>query len=358
MVTRNSLIKYPPTVGAEERFAQVADARPSAAESVRTTAQPIDAGELDLLAVYRAAYQIRHFEERARDLRKSGQITCSLHLCIGQEQIAIASRAALAEGDVVFATYRGHHWGLACGIPLTDLFAEFMGRQDGINGGRAGAGFFVASAYGFMGENGIVGAGAPIATGAALASQFDDSGRVSLVAFGDGALNQGAMHEAMNFAAIFDLGVVFLCENNGYAEYTPTDAMFRIARLSDRAAAYGFPGETVDGADPSAIHDAVKQAAERARAGEGPTLLEVRVRRLEGHHTHDAEHYRPPGEKAAWREEDSLSLLRHRLVADGTTEEAIARVEREVLSAIDEAVARADASPPADAATVLEHVHG
>jgi pyruvate dehydrogenase E1 component alpha subunit len=314
--------------------------------------------ELDLHAVYRAAYEIRGFEERARDLRKSGQITCSLHLCIGQELIATASRAALADGDVVFATYRGHHWGLACGIPLTELFAEFMGRQDGINGGRAGAGFFTAPAYGFMGENGIVGAGAPIATGAALASRFDDSGRVSLVAFGDGALNQGAVHEAMSFAAILDLGVVFLCENNGYAEYTPTGAMFRIERLSERAAAYGFPGETVDGVDPSAIHDAVKRAAQRARDGHGPTLLEVRTRRLEGHHTHDVEHYRPDGEKAAWQEDDSLSLLRHRLLADGAREESIAGVERDVLSAIDEAVARADASPPADAATVLEHVHG
>jgi TPP-dependent pyruvate/acetoin dehydrogenase alpha subunit len=313
--------------------------------------------ELDLLGVYRASYEIRRFEERVRELRKDGRITCSLHLCIGQEQIAVAGRAALAEGDVVFATYRGHHWAIACGVPLFDLFAEFMGRATGVNGGRAGAGFLMAPAYGFMGENGIVGASAPIATGAALASSFDKSERVSLVAFGDGALNQGAVHEAMNFASVFALGVVFVCENNGYAEYTPTEAMFRIDRLADRAAAYGFPGETVDGTDPLAIYDAVKRAARRARAGQGPTLLEVRARRLEGHHTHDVEHYRPDGEKAAWHEGDPLSLLRARLVQGGVEEAEIASVERETETAIDDGITRAEDSPLPDPASVLEHVY-
>lgn len=307
--------------------------------------------------MYRSVLEIRRFEERVREMRKSGQITCSLHLCIGQEQIAVAARAALADSDVVFATYRGHHWAIACGTPLAGLFAEFMGREGGINGGRAGAGLFVAPRYGFLGENGIVGGGAPIAVGAALASRFDGSERVSLVAFGDGALNQGAVHEAMNFAAVFRLGVVFLCENNGYAEYTPTNDMFRIERLADRAAAYGFPGESVDGVDPRAIHVAVRRAADRARAGDGPTLLEVRARRLEGHHTHDAEHYRPTGEKESWHEGDPLSVLRARLVEDGITDAAITGLEREVESELDEALAVADASPPADPGSVLEHVH-
>lgn len=314
-------------------------------------------GELDPVAVYRSVFEIRRFEERVRELRRAGQITCSLHLCIGQEQIAVAARAALADSDVIFATYRGHHWGIACGIPLAGLFAEFMGREGGINGGRAGAGLFVAPRYGFLGENGIVGGGTPIAVGAALASRFDGSERVSLVAFGDGALNQGAVHEAMNFAAVFKLGVVFLCENNGYAEYTPTNDMFRIGCLADRAAAYGFPGESVDGVDPHAIHVAVRRAADRGRAGNGPTLLEVRARRLEGHHTHDAEHYRPAGEKESWRERDPLSVLRAGLIADRVTEAAIADLERDVESSLDAALAVAEASPPADPGSVLEHVY-
>jgi TPP-dependent pyruvate/acetoin dehydrogenase alpha subunit len=327
------------------------------ADTRRGDDAPVESGGLDLVGVYREAYRIRLFEERARDLRKTGQVVCSVHLCVGQEQTAVAARAALEDRDVVFGTYRGHHWAIACGTPLTDLFAEFMGREAGINGGRAGAGFVMAPQYGFLGENGIVGAGAPIAVGAALASRFDGSGRVSLVAFGEGALNQGSVHEAMNFAAVLDLGTVFLCENNGYAEYTPSEAMFRIDCLADRAAAYGFPGEVVDGADPGAIYDAVRRAVRRARAGDGPTLLEVRARRLEGHHTHDTEHYRPTGQKAAWRAGDPLSILRLRLVQDRLEETAMAALERTVEDEIDEAVSRADASPPADPASVLQHVY-
>ena len=195
---------------------------------------------LDLLDVYRSTYAIRRFEERAAELRHSGEITCSVHLCIGQEQVAVAARAALRRTDVVVATYRGHHWAIAWGVPIDALFAEFLGRADGINGGRAGAGLLMSPRHGFLGETGIVGAGPPIAVGAALAARYDGSERVALVAFGDGAMNQGAVHEAMNLAAVLDLGVIFLCENNGYAEYTPTEAMFRIDALADRAHAYGF----------------------------------------------------------------------------------------------------------------------
>jgi TPP-dependent pyruvate/acetoin dehydrogenase alpha subunit len=315
-------------------------------------------GQLDLLAAYRSIYEIRRFEEQASELRKRGEIRCSLHLCVGQEQVAVAAHAALDSADVVFATYRGHHWAIACGVPLGALFAEFLGRQDGINGGRAGAGLLVAPQYNFLGENGIVGAGAPIAVGAALASRFDDSGRVSLVAFGDGALNQGAVHEAMNFAAVFDLGVIFVCENNGYSEYTRTNAMFRIERLADRAQVYGFPGVTVEGSDVRAVHEAVAKAAERARRGKGPTLIEAQVRRLEGHHTHDPEHYRPEGEKIAWREHDPLTLLRAKLVDTGTGEDVLTALERDVEAAMNDALAGAVASQPSDASSVLEHLYG
>ena len=194
---------------------------------------------LNLLAAYRSTYTIRRFEERASELRHSGEITCSVHLCIGQEQVAVAARAALTDADAVVATYRGHHWAIAWGVPLDSLFAEFLG--------RAAASTAVAGAPGSSWRHGMASWGRPgssaqvppIAAGAALASRYDGSGRVSLVAFGDGAMNQGAVHEAMNFAAVFDLGVIFLCENNGYAEYTPTESMFRIANLADRAAPTG-----------------------------------------------------------------------------------------------------------------------
>ena len=312
---------------------------------------------LNLLAAYTSTYTIRRFEERANELRDSGEITCSLHLCIGQEQVAVGARAALTDADVVVATYRGHHWAIACGVPLDSLFAEFLGRTAGVNGGRGGAGLLMSPRHGFLGETGIVGAGAPIAAGAALASRYDGSGRVSLVSFGDGAMNQGAVHEAMNFAAVFDLGVIFLCENNGYAEYTPTESMFRIGSLADRAPAYGFGGVTVDGSDVRAVHEVVAAAADRARSGKGPTFIDVHVRRLEGHHTHDPEHYRPKDEKAAWRAEDPLATFRRQLLTAGTAPDALARLEREVDEANERALARATASPPSDPGSVAEHLY-
>jgi TPP-dependent pyruvate/acetoin dehydrogenase alpha subunit len=312
---------------------------------------------LDIRSAYLSTYAIRRFEERASELRHSGEITCSLHLCIGQEQVAVSARAALADADVVVATYRGHHWAIACGVPLDSLFAEFLGREAGINGGRAGAGLLMAPQYGFLGETGIVGAGAPIGVGAALASRYDGSGRVSLVAFGDGALNQGAVHEAMNFAAVFDLGVIFLCENNGYAEFTRTETMFRIENLADRASAYGFAGETVDGSDVQAVHEAVVSAADRARRGKGPAFIDVRVRRLEGHHTHDPEHYRPKDEKAAWWEADPLAMLRRQVLAGGTDHGELDELERQLDVANEEALVRAKTSAPSDPNSVAEHLY-
>ena len=203
----------------------------------------------ETVAAFRTMVTIREFENHAAQLRNRGVIVCSLHLANGQEAIAVGAHAALGSSDTVNATYRGHHWAIACGIPLEALFGEFMGRATGVNGGRGGAGFFADPDHRFLGENGIVGAGAAIGAGAALAARYDGSGRVALTAFGDGALNQGAVHEAMSFAAILSLPVVFVCENNGYAEYTPTESMFPAGPLESRAAIYGFPGVAVDGGD-------------------------------------------------------------------------------------------------------------
>jgi pyruvate dehydrogenase E1 component alpha subunit len=314
---------------------------------------------MDLSEAYRAIYTIRRFEERARDLRQRGDIVCSVHLCLGHEAVAVGARTALAEHDVVFATYRGHHWALACGTSLEELFAEFLGRESGVNGGRSGAGLFLDPKHNFLGENGIVGAGAPLAVGTALAARYDESGRVSLVAFGDGAINQGAVHEAMNFAAVYDLAVVFVCENNGYAEYTRSEDMLPIEQLADRAQAYGFPGEVVDGTSPELVHEAVARAAARAREGAGPTLIEARVRRLAGHHTHDPEHYRPEGERETWLSaSDPLVRVRTELAEGGTSEQVLAAIEQEAEASLEAALERAQAAPVADPATVLEHVYG
>ena len=234
-----------------------------------------------------------------------------------------------------------------------------MGRETGVNGGRGGAGFFADPDHGFLGESGIVGAGVPIGVGAALASRYDGSGRVALTAFGDGALNQGAVHEAMSFAAIYRLPVVFVCENNGYAEYTPTASMFPGGPLEHRAAIYGFPGIAVDGTDPRAVHAKVAGAVARARDGDGPTLIVATARRLAGHHTHDPEHYRPPGEKADWaKEADPIPKLRRVILAEGLADEdALAKTEAAVRADIRAAAKSAAKAPAADPATLEHHVY-
>ncbi len=315
---------------------------------------------LDRLEGYRAMVTIREFENHSSTLRTQGTIVCSLHLSNGHEAIAVGTRAALDPADTVNATYRGHHWAIASGTSLEALYGEFMGRRSGVNGGRGGAGFFADPAHAFLGESGIVGATAPIATGAALGFRHDGSGRVAVAAFGDGALNQGAVHEAMNFAAVFQLPVLFVCENNGYAEYTPTESMFGALPLERRAEVYGFPGVAVDGTDLEAVHAAAGAAAAHARDGGGPTLLVCTTRRLSGHHTHDPETYRPKGEKAAWAaESDPISRLRERLLAEGAADEAaLTEIDASARVEVRAAARTAAEQPPSDPAELEQHVYG
>ena len=203
-----------------------------------------------LLADLHQVWRMRAFEEKVRDLRLAGDAVGSIHLGIGQEAIPVGAAELIGPEDAVFATYRGHCWAMACGAAPAALFGEVLGRATGTNGGRGGSAHLSDPAHRFFGENSIVGAGAPIAVGAALAGRFDGSGRVAITVFGDGAMNQGAVHEAMNFAAAMNLPVVFVCENNTWSELTPIDEMVRDAVLYRRAAAYGIPGERIDGNDP------------------------------------------------------------------------------------------------------------
>lgn len=313
----------------------------------------------ETVAAYRQMVTIREFENHAAQLRSRGTIICSLHLSNGHEAIAVGARAALRDVDTVNATYRGHHWAIACGTPLEALFGEFMGRETGVNGGRGGAGFFADPDHGFLGESGIVGAGVPIGVGSALAARYDGSGRVAVAAFGDGALNQGAVHEAMNFAAVYSLPVVFVCENNGYAEYTPTESMSPGGPLERRAEVYGFPGVAVDGTDPRVVQAAVLEAASRAREGGGPTLLVCAARRLSGHHTHDPEHYRPEGEKAEWAAQaDPIPKLRAAILADDLADESgLTELEASARTDVRAAAAAAAEAPAADPDTLEQHVY-
>ena len=316
-----------------------------------------DARAQRLLGHLATMWRIRLFEERVRDLRVAGEIAGSVHLTIGQEAIAAGACAALRESDPVFATYRGHGWALARGVPPAAVLAELLGRATGVNGGRGGSAYFTAPRWGFYGENSIVGAGGPIATGAALAARYDGSGRVALCAFGDGAVNQGSLHEALNFAAAFQLPVVFVCENNRYSELTPIEDMVAEPELWRRAAGYGMPGQRIAGNDPLAVEEAVAAAVARAAAGRGPSFLEAMTQRLVGHYIGDAEQYRPPGEVEAAQHDEPLVRAEQSLASLGITgaqlDQIRGRAQHDIGTAADEALA----APPADADTVREHVY-
>ena len=310
----------------------------------------------DLLDTYRDLLRIRQFEDRLLSLHTEGRIQGSMHLCSGQEAIPVGGCRALTERDYLMATYRGHGWAVARGIPLRDLFAELLHRNSPLCGGRGGSPYFSAIQYGFLGENSIVGAGLPIAAGSALAARFDADDSVTLVDVGDGALNQGAAHEAINFAAVYDLPLIILVENNVYSEMTPIRDMVRIDQLSQRAAAYGIPGSTIDGNDADAVEAAVHQAVARARGGDGPSLIEAMTERIVGHYTGDLQHYRPAGEVEEARKHEPIARLRattegRRLGAE------LDRVGEEVEDEIEVALQEALTVPPPDPATAKDFVY-
>lgn len=317
------------------------------------------ADTLTPLVAYRRMLTIRRFEERCLELSTATPpaMAGSLHFCAGQEAIPVGARAALSSDDRVVATYRGHGWALEWGVGVEELLAECLHRASGVNGGRAGSPYVMAPWLGFIGENSIVGAGVPIAAGCALASEYLEWGRVCAVSFGDGAVNQGALHEGIAFAAARRLPVVLVCENNGWSEMTPISETVPFARLADRAAGYGIPAVTVDGCDPSAVRDAVAEAAERARHGEGPTFVECVAVRLMAHYNRDIEHYRPADDLEAARARDPITRARTAAEACGSPAE-VAAVEREVQELIDDATERALGAPLPDRDGARHHVNG
>jgi TPP-dependent pyruvate/acetoin dehydrogenase alpha subunit len=319
-------------------------------EPVTTTRAALD----DLQGLWR----IRLLEERVRDLRLAGDIVGSVHLAIGQEAGPVGTCSILQPQDALFATYRGHGWALARGVPPAAILAELLGRADGVNGGRGGSAYFTAPRYGFYGENSIVGGGLPIAVGAALAARYDGSGRVAVTVFGDGALNQGASHEALNMAAAMRLPVLFVCENNGYSELTRIEDMVAEPQLWKRARAYGMLGRRLDGNDVAGVREAAGEAADRARSGRGPMLLELMTERLVGHYIGDAEQYRRPGELDEALAREPIRRLREALLADGVPQDELDAAEAAARREIDEATQQALASPAADPATAEEHLYG
>ena len=314
-----------------------------------------------LLALYRTMRLIRRFEERVVELVNTNEIPGVTHEYVGQEAVATGVCAALRADDIITSTHRGHGHILAKGGAPRRMIAELMGKADGYNRGRGGSMHIADLSLGIYGANGIVGAGTPIACGAGLAAKLQGTGQVAVTFFGDGGMNQGVVHEAMNLAAIWKLPVIFVCENNGYAISASIAQMAVIQRLADRAAAYGMPGESVDGMDVLAVHDATARVVARARSGEGPTLIECRTYRFVGHFTAEKMRgirYRSDEEIAAWRQRDPVATFPQWLLSQGIIAEAErAQVEAEVEAALDEAVAFARQSRFPDASEALDGMY-
>lgn len=308
----------------------------------------------DRAALYRTVRLIRRFEERAVALVRSGEIVGGIHPYLGEEGIAAGACAALRADDFITSTHRGHGHVLAKGADPARMLAELTGRAAGLNGGRGGSMHAADFSLGILGANAIVGAAAPMATGAAWAAMKSGSDRVAVSFFGDGAVSQGVVLETFNLAALWRAPVVFVCENNGFATTTRVEDVLA-GTVVGRAAAFGMPGATVDGSDPEEVHAAVAEAVARARAGEGPSLVECLVYRFDAHHTweHSARpRYRTDAEVAEGRRLDPVEVQGARLAEDER-----ARIDAEVEELLEAAEAFALAAPYPDPATALDFLY-
>ena len=305
------------------------------------------------LALYRTMQQCRLLETRAQELFFEGLVRGTTHLGIGQEAVAAGFAHAMRADDWTFCTYRGHNHTLARGVPMAPILAELFGRATGLLGGKGGSMHLTSVEHGVMGSYAIVGAHLPIALGAAWSAQYRRSGQVAVCFFGDGTTNIGAFHEALNMAAVWKAPVVFVCENNQYMEYTPIASVTAVARpAADRASAYGLEPIVVDGNDVEAVHAAALTAIQRARAGEGPSLIEALTYRHGGHSRADPGKYRPDDEVASWKARDPIPALRARLEAAGVEAAAFDTIDEEVRTAVAAAEAEARAAPEPDASVI------
>jgi len=298
------------------------------------------------LAMYRLLVEIRTFEQRAHDLFLQNLVKGTSHLALGQEAIAAGFAVAMRPDDFTFCTYRGHAHTLARGAPMAAAMAELLGRRDGLLAGKGGSMHLTSVEHFAMGSYAIVGAHLPIAAGAAWSAQVRGSGQVAVCFFGDGATNIGTFHEALNLAAVWRLPVVFVCENNQYMEYTPIGQVTAVPNpAADRAAAYGLEPILVDGNDPEAVYGVAARTIARARAGEGPSLVEATTYRHGGHSRADPGKYRPDAEVRSWLARDPVATYRERLASEGVERSVLDGIDERALRAVDEATEAAKASP-------------
>ncbi|GAA3783643.1 thiamine pyrophosphate-dependent dehydrogenase E1 component subunit alpha [Streptomyces phyllanthi] len=311
----------------------------------------------ELLAAYEQMAVIRRTEKAAHDLFLQGLVKGTTHLAAGHEAIAVGASAALRPDDYVFATYRGHHHAMARGATPEECLAELMSRATGLCRAKGGSMHLTKASTGMLGSYAIVGAHLPMAAGSAWSARLRGTDQIAVAFFGDGATNIGAFHEALNLAAVWKLPVLFVCENNLYMEYTPIADVTAVPRpAADRAPAYGVPGEVVDGNDVVAVQEVTARLAGRARAGDGPALLEAQTYRHFGHSRADPATYRPAEEVERWLRHDPLDLARERLAGMGVPEAVVGEADDRATAVVQKAVEAARTAPPPDPGQALTDV--
>ena len=310
------------------------------------------------LEMLRSMQIIRRFEERASDDYQAGAIYGVVHCYIGEEAVAVGICSALNRDDQIISTHRGHGHCLAKGADLNRMMAELYGRQAGYCKGKGGSMHIADFSIGMLGANGIVAGGIPIVTGAGLAAQLEGKGRVAVSFFGDGASNAGPFHESINIAATWKLPMLYVCENNLYSAGTTAAETLALSDVAARASGYGIPGVVVDGNDVMAVYEAAEAAVNRARAGQGPTLIECKTYRWRGHTERPGqEDPRPQDEIETWRQRDPINRFAANLTDQGVlTEEAWQKMDAEILAAIEDAVKFAEESPFPDPGAAVEDV--
>jgi TPP-dependent pyruvate/acetoin dehydrogenase alpha subunit len=320
----------------------------------RTMRKP---GKKKLIQIYEKMVTIRKVEEKLMEVFSTGEIPGFIHVCIGQEATPVAVCSWLKDADYMSTTHRGHGHALAKGIDLNLFMAELFGKSAGYCRGRSGSMHIADPKTGILGANGIVGGGIPIATGAAFASQYKKTGQVTVCFFGEGATNEGTFHESLNIASIRKLPIVYVCENNGWAEFTPQKTHMPIKKVADRARAYDMPGAVVPN-DILKIYEKAGEAVERARKGEGPTLLEVKSTRWHGHFVGDAQKYRLEKEVAAAKKKDCIADFEKKLLKDKTLRKAeIKKIDDMVNQRIEGAVDFARESPLPDQSELMDDLY-
>ena len=319
----------------------------------------MDLNRETLLRLYTTMSTIRNFEERG--IPETGQraMSASVPSSAGQEAVPTGICAHLTDDDYIGSTHRGHGHCIAKGVDPKTMMAERFGRSTGNNKGKGGSMHIADMSKGMLGTNGVVAASVPLAVGAGLTSKLKNLGRVAVAFFGDGGANQGVLHESMNLASVWKLPVIFCCENNGYAESTPVEYALSTANVSDRAAGYDMPGINVDGMDVFAVYDAAGQAVARARAGEGPSLLECRPYRFYGHTVFDhPRSYRTKEEEDHWRARDPLKLFREAVLPLGEiTQEELDQIDQEAAQLMEDAIKFADESPLPNQEEIYDDVY-